>query len=196
MRILDFSRASCKEFEFKNQYFAICPDSKHGGWYVQVHPSLWDAYRPWGACKKISDYFADPQELLRTVTIDGRTLEKILRELPEEDPSQYPLFEYNYDRFLTDILHHLEFIFYFREKYYFIDYWKNNINDPEWVSGWIFIAERGGDVVITDNDFNEFVKKVDLWMMEHVGKSLMQMFNTCYKNDQTGELSLETIYYT
>jgi hypothetical protein len=196
MKIPDFSHMACKEIEYKNQIYAICPDTKDRGWYVRVHPSLWDAYRPWGNCKKISNFFADPHDLLREVIIEGRSLGTIIQELPEEDPTQYPRFEYNYDRFLADIHHHSEFIFYFREKYFFIDYWKNNINDPEWISSWIFIAERGGDVIITDNDFNEFVKKVDLWMIEHVGKSLMQMFNTCYKNDQTGELSLETIYYT
>jgi len=54
-------------------------------------------------------------------------LEEILKKLPEKDPPQLPLLEYNYNRFTADILHHSEFTFYFRSNYYFIDYWKKKI---------------------------------------------------------------------
>jgi hypothetical protein len=191
MRKLDFSQKACIKIEYQRHLYLICPDSR--GWYIQRFETFWDYARPWGNPGQIiSDYFEDPQALLREVTIENRTLDEILREMPEFS-SPLPLFAYNYERFLTDIMHHSEFIFYFREKYYFIDYW-GTVEGKKY--GWIFIAEQNGEVLISGEDFDEFVKQVDLWMVKNVGVSLRKMFNEHYKEDQTGELEIESIYYS
>ncbi|MDD1704587.1 MAG: hypothetical protein LUP97_05090 [Methanoregula sp.] len=197
MRVLDFSHPACKDFEYKNFWYTICPDAgpQNRGWYVRQHPSLWDACRPWGSMKRISGYSADPQELLRTVTIDGASIEDILKELPEKDRSPIPLFDFDYDKFLIDIFHHSERVFYFRGHYYFIDYWGPD-SDAFWTPGWIFSNDQeGATLAVNDSDFEEFIRKVDVWMKRYEGVSLREMFDTFYKNDMTGDLRLDSIYF-
>lgn len=139
--------------------------------------------------------FTDPNELIRTITIDNHTLEEIINSLPEPDPSQSPFFEYNYERFLIDTFNRMEFGFYFRENHYYIDYWDSNDKDPNWVPGWIFIAGYGSsEVLITDDSFDAFIDKVDLWMIDNEGKTLKEMFNNLYKPDGTGDVKLLSIY--
>jgi hypothetical protein len=191
MRTLDFSHNACKYFWYPPYYYAICPG---GGWHIIRYNSFWDHLHRWGAPGRVvSDYCEDPITLLRTGTIDGRPLEEILQELPEDESCYVPPFAYSYEHFIADTSNRIEYLFRFRGETYFIDYWKSTTRDPHWIPGWIFSADRGTTILIHKDDFDEFIRQVNLWMVEHVGISLREMFDRGYKEDNSGELQLEMI---
>lgn len=192
MKIFDFSDSRTKEFQYQKKYYEIYFNKKENRWNVTRYKSLYDYARPWGAPgERICGDFSDPHELLKTVTIEGLTLESIIKELDDNNATR---FEYNYERFLIDTFYRQEFGFFFRDGFYYIDYWESNVKSPAWIPGWIFAAGLGGSVLISKNDFDTFIHQVDLWMIKHTGVALKQMFNEYYKDDQTGELRLECIY--
>jgi hypothetical protein len=98
-------------------------------------------------------------------------------------------FAYDYDKFLADVSSRVEFIFHYHDQIFFIDFWTTSVT----VSAWIFSADLGRSLLITSRDFNEFIRQVDHWMQENVGKTLRDMFDRCYKEDNTGDLRLEMI---
>lgn len=107
MKMFDFSDLKTKTFQYRGQYYRIFHSIQQGiGWFVEQYPTLWNYSRPWGgAAKRLGPSFEDPNELIRTIKIDNQTLEKIILSLPEPDPSQWPIYDYNYELFLIDISH-------------------------------------------------------------------------------------------
>jgi hypothetical protein len=195
MKMFDFSDLKPKTFQYQERYYRICYDIRGIGWFINRYNSLWDYSRPWGAPEQcLGEYFTNPFDLLRTVKVDGLSIEEIINILPESDPTQWPIYDYNYERFLIDISHKMEFSFSFRKRSFYIDYWETNDKDPNWAPGWIFIADDNSKVLVTTNNFEDFIRYVDHWFLENVGKSLIVMFNDCYKADRTGELLVDSIY--
>jgi len=113
--MFDFSDLKPKTFQYQERYYRICYDIRGIGWFINRYNSLWDYSRPWGAPEQcLGEYFTNPFDLLRTVKVDGLSIEEIINILPESDPTQWPIYDYNYERFLIDISHKMEFSFSFR----------------------------------------------------------------------------------
>jgi hypothetical protein len=199
MKMFDFSdKRRCYSFQYQKRYYEICCSIRNDRWYIVGHNSILEAARPHlrtVPVKCLGKLFKTPEELIRTVTIDGRTVEDIILDLPDYQPQVY---DYNYDRFLLDMARPVtEYEFIFRERHFFIVYSRKNIDGC--VPCWTFGEMPEGELIrVNSNDHSEkleeFILQVDPWMLDRVGMSLKEMFNTCYKEDQTGELRFDSVY--
>ncbi len=199
MKMFDFSNPrQYQDFQYQKRYYMIFSDIRDNTWFIERYNSILEYARPWLATepkKCLGKLFKTPQELLRTVTIDGKTVEEIILDLPDDQPEIY---DYNYDRFLQDMARPVsEYEFIFRDRHFFMVYsrWQTSDRVPCWTFG-----EMPEEILIQINSndhrekLEEFIQLVDQWMIEHVGMSLKEMFNTCYKEDQTGELRFDSVY--
>lgn len=185
------------DFQFNGRYYWIAQNPINSKWHVTEYNSLWDYIRRWGTPgKQISKDFDDLNELLRVATIESRTIIDIIKDVPEKEFSKKQPFPYNYDRFITDIFNRMTFGFTHRGKFYCIRYWSKNHNDPKWIPGWKFCADKSEEVLIYSKSFDEFIHQVNLWMMENVGISLREMFDCDYMEDNSGKLQMEMIGWT
>jgi hypothetical protein len=193
MVTLDFSNNSCKYFSDETpHYYAVCHDTEKG-WYLTRYNTFWDHMHAWGAQGEIvSEYYQDPEKFLAETEIGGKNLRTILQNLPAINQTPDSV-EYNFEKFIADISHKIEYLFLFKGRRYFIDYWGPDEELQTWVPGWIFIADNGTVPQVNEKNFETFVRLVDNWMIKTNGLSLKEMFDCYYNPDNTGELRLVMI---
>jgi len=95
---LDFSNGASRIFSYKEYDYAIRNTPE--GWILQRFFSHQDHSKS----EDISDYFGDPCSLIKNVRLDNITIEDIFL-YHEEDMQDYNLhYEYNYEKFLADVI--------------------------------------------------------------------------------------------
>lgn len=183
--LLDFTNNTTRSFPFRRGIYKMAYSS--GRWVVQKCDTRYDCSK----VENISDYYENPEKMIREVRIEGLTIKEIIEHC-EYDMYHFFRYAYNYEKFLADIRRRIEYEFSFRNHEYYIDYWGK---DPQatWIPGWIFTNDNGKTLAVNNRDFEEFIGKVNNWMVEHEGVALEDMFNKFYKNDNTGDLEIVMI---
>jgi hypothetical protein len=180
--VLDFSNGRNRGFPYRGEQYRMAKTPE--GWVLERYCSRHDFTKS----EMISRYFQDPHELVKTATINNITVEDIIR-YHEYDMFHYFRYEYNHGKFLADVQRKVEYEFRFRDHEYYIDYWGS---DPlaTWIPGWIFTNDLGKTLPVNEGNFKKFISRVNDWMEMNEGISLQEMFDTCYKTDNTGELQI------
>ena len=183
--LLDFSNNTTRSFPFRREIYQMAYSS--GRWVVRKCDTRHDCSK----VENISDYYENPEKMIREVRIEGLTIKEIIEHC-EYDMYHFFRYTYNYEKFLADIRRRIEYEFSFRNHEYYIDYWGK---DPQatWIPGWIFTNDNGKTLAVNERNFEEFIGKVNNWMAEHEGVTLEDMFDKFYKDDNTGDLQIGMI---
>lgn len=126
----------------------------------------------------ISGTFSDPFTMIRTVTIEGITIEDIFRFHPE-DRIGFDR-KYNYEILLRDLSAGAEVEFSYKGTPYAI---------LNWATGWEFSTNH--KLTVVHRDVRELVK-----MIRIEGMTLQELFDNHYKKDNTGDLVLDALSHS
>lgn len=162
------------DFAYKKKRYQLHREEDR--WYVRRFNTRYDHNH--NNFEIIGGPFSDPFTMIKTVTIEGITIEDIFRFHPE-DRLDFDR-KYNFDILMRDLAAGAEVEFSYKKVPYAL---------LNWETGWEFCADH--KLIARHRDVLELVKTITIENM-----TLQELFDNHYKKDNTGDLVLDALSHS